>query len=390
MARQGRLKISQTTRTSSKISRMPIELIKVSRIVIITNGSTRHHTKSGVVILVSLIGTKKKRGQIDREITISKISVGVRIITNIEEQNSKMDSVTTIINGIMVRSTRTEKATPITSIRSRSSDSPRTKIGGILRAIMTLISSLSHAGVVRSAPINAPMISIRHPMVIDGARTGSRSEISTASSRSKKKRSNKANSATPETITRRGSNSSTMLASVASSLKSSVLARKSNLMLMIKIVSLSLAVKSNKAVEAFLAADVATNKAGIQKASVIRKITPDSLMLRLRKSQERMMTTRLNKSRMVSTSSRWSSLTQKTTTSSKKSWTPDKRKTAKLSVSLSRLLSKPYSKHQHALFRYSTMTTKSQKLLPSYRSNSWQKRSRLGSHPRRRSGSRLS
>jgi len=178
------------------------------------------------------------------------------------------------------------------------------KIGGILKAIMTLISSLSHAGVVRSAPINAPMISIRHPMVIDGARTGSRSEISTASSRSKKKRSNKANSATPETITRRGSNSSTMLASVASSLKSSVPARKSNLMLMMKIVSLSLAVKSNKAAEAFLAADVATNKAGIQKASVIRKITPDSLMLRLRKSQERMMTTRLSKSRMVSTSSR--------------------------------------------------------------------------------------
>ena len=70
---------------------MPIELIKVSRIVIITNGSTRHHTRSGVVISVNLIGTKKKRGQIDREITISKISVGVRIITNIEEQNSKMD-----------------------------------------------------------------------------------------------------------------------------------------------------------------------------------------------------------------------------------------------------------------------------------------------------------
>ena len=204
----------------------------------------------------------------------------------------------------MVRSTRTEKATPITSIRSRSSDSPRTKIGGILKAIMTLISSLSHAGVVRSAPINAPMISIRHPMVIDGARTGSRSEISTASSRSKKKRSNKANSATPETITRRGSNSSTMLASVASSLKSSVPARKSNLMLMMKIVSLTLAVKSNQAVEAFLAADVATNKAGNQKASVIRKTTPDSLMLRQRKSQERMMTTRLSKSRMVSTSSR--------------------------------------------------------------------------------------
>jgi hypothetical protein len=95
-----------------------------------------------------------------------------------------------------------------------------------------------------------------------------------------------------------------MLASVASSLKSSVPARKSNLMLMMKIVSLSLAVKSNKAAEAFLAADVATNKAGIQKASVIRKITPDSLMLSLRKSQERMMTTRLSKSRMVSTSSR--------------------------------------------------------------------------------------
>jgi hypothetical protein len=95
-----------------------------------------------------------------------------------------------------------------------------------------------------------------------------------------------------------------MLASVASSLKSSVPARKSNLMLMMKIVSLSLAVKSSKAVEAFLAADVATNKAGIQKASVKRKITPDSLMLRLRKSQERMMTTRLSKSRMVSTSSR--------------------------------------------------------------------------------------
>jgi hypothetical protein len=227
-------------------------------------------------------------------------------------------------------------------------------------------------------------------MVIDRAKTNSRIEILTASSRGKKKCSNKASYATPEPNTRRGTNSSNMLASVASSLKSSVPERKRNLMLMRKIVSLTLAVKITQAVEAFLAAAGATNKAGIQKASVIRKITPHSLMLRPRNSQERMMTMRSSKSRMVSSSSRRSSLTRETTISSKKSWTPVKRKTAKLSASLSRLLSKQNSKHQHALFRYSTMTTKSPKLVPSYRSNSWQKRSRLGSHPRRRRGSRLS
>jgi len=390
MARRGRLKISQTTRTNNKISRMPIELIKVSRLVIIKNVSTWHHTRNGVVIVVNLRGTKKKRGTIDRKITSSKISVGVSTMTRIEEQNSNMDRVTTIINGIKMCSMMTEEAIPITSIRSRSSDSPRTKIGGILKATMTLTISLSHAGVVRSAPFNKPMISTRRPMVIDGAQTGIRIEISTASSRGKKKSSNNASSATPESITRRETNSSIMLASVASSLKSSVPVRKRNLMLMKKIVSLTLAVKSTQAVEAFLAAAVETNKASIKKASVIKKITPDNLMLTPRNSQERTMTTRSSKSRMVSSSSRRSSLTRRTTTSSKKSWTPVKRKTAKLSASLSRLLSKPNSKHQHALFRYSTMTTKSPKLLPSYRSNSWQKRSRLGSHPRRRSGSRLS
>lgn len=281
---------------------------------------------------MGLRGTKRKLGLIVKQIT-SKISVRVRVrtMTSIVDQTTNMQKITTI----MLLDTKeiimmTEVATSMTNQGLIISGTLPMRIGGILKATMTIISSHNNADEARSVPINAQMISTRLSMEIDADRTGNKSEISIASSRDKKKRSNNASYATQEMITRRGISSSTMLASVANSSKINVPAKKNSLMVMRKIVSPTHVGQIILAVEAFLTAVVVSNKAGIRILSVIKKTTQEILMPSRTISKKRlMMTTRLSKSKTVSTSSRRRSLTRGTTTSSRRRWTLRLRKTAK-------------------------------------------------------------
>lgn len=220
----------------------------------------------------SLRGEKNKRGKIDQKIISSKISVEVITMASIEDQNSKM-ARDTINNIIKVNCMIILKAKLISNINYRINDSTITKTGIILKATIMLSISVQHADVVSLASNIKKMLITVNLLVIDGTKTGRRLEISTANSKGKKKRSKNASLETRESITRCETNLSTMLASVASSLKSSVSERKSILLLTRKIVSLILGYKSTQADKTFLAAVEAANKLGNKKANVIKKIT---------------------------------------------------------------------------------------------------------------------
>lgn len=220
----------------------------------------------------SLRGEKNKRGKIDQKIISSKISVEVITMASIEDQNSKM-ARDTINNIIKVSCMIILKAKLISNINYRINDSTITKTGIILKATIMLSFSVQHADVVSLASNIKKMLITVNFLVIVGTKTGRRLEISTANSKGKKKRSKNASLETRESITRCETNLSTMLASVASSLKSSVSERKSILLLTRKIVSLILGYKSTQADKTFLAAVEAANKLGNKKANVIKKIT---------------------------------------------------------------------------------------------------------------------
>lgn len=216
--------------------------------------------------------TRKKRGLTDMKST-SRISVGARTMTISAWWSTITLMATTAATKLASKASHTKKMTTNAIARTSAgrwnNDTQPIRRDGLILATNNITSSQISEAAVKSTPTSAPMTSISG-MVIDKARSWSGSSI--GSSRGLNKHSNNESCATRGPTTRPETISSIMLASAASSSKTSALDRKIKLHVREGPYN---AVRINRTVEAIPTVVVASNTVGKQIIIVSGKAKPD-------------------------------------------------------------------------------------------------------------------
>jgi hypothetical protein len=246
-------------------------------------------------------GTKKKHGPTDTKNT-SRISVGVRTMTIIEDRTKTMLLATTkttkLATKARVTTTMATNAIVMTSAGRLSSDTQPIRSGGLTLATKKITISPTNAAAVRSTPTSTPTISISGTET-DAARTVNSNSI--VSLKDLNRLSSNESFAIPGPTTKPETTSSIKLANGASSSRTNDLDKRLNLHIFMRMEEHSKEARITQTVEASPIVVEVSNTAGMQKAIANKKIKLEFTSPGTTKRLRLLTTMKFARFRMVST-----------------------------------------------------------------------------------------